>query len=439
MKKNKKQMLALAVCAALLVLTVVGVFSFVYGKNSNKQNALKGIQRFFTVTDKSCLNRYLDYNEFEKLFYKNDMEITGEFYEKVKGITIETAVEGTVDKSNGLVKAGFQVGLGGIPFVEFEGYSDDTNLYAATALAEDKLMMINYKGDLYEAGSRIGLKPTTVNIFQKSYIEFFEFFISSQKNNRMQELLKHKQIKKDLLGIYGKMQVEKEDNLEGGVVYDITIPSMEVQTFLSDMCMEFPEFQSQGYADIVEKFISQQGILLQVVIPKHGDTSQISMKNPDNGYLMTLTREEQEKEGALGFCETITAVIAKEEKDILNASFVLDYSRENNGISVTFSETENQIEGSISGILTTDAKEREISLIMEELVLTYHDTTIDLQGNLQAAYGEFTVMLPELETVDIIHGSEQEIKELKNQIGKNIKGRVGGAIRQILKSFGISF
>lgn len=441
MNKNKKQIFALVAGAMILVVAVVGLFIFAYGKKDEKGEALKEIERFFTVTKDSCLSRYLEYDKFEDLFYENDVSVSGELYEEIAGVTIEAAIEGGIDKSERLVKAGVQVGLGGMPFVEFEGYSDDTNLYGATELVEDKLMFLNYKGDLSELGSRLGMNASSVNIFQKSYIEFFQCLVSNQKNSRMQQLLKNQQIRKDLQQLYNHMKVEKEEssnNGEGEVVYGLTIPAEEMQTLVTDLETQFREFQSQGYSEIVDKFISQQGILLWIVIPEQGNPCKIFLENPDNGYVMTFTKEEQEKEGETGFDEILTAVLEKGEKTIFNGTLTLDYTVQGNKIAINFNETENRIQASISGTLTPDKKKQKISLYMEEMELVYHNTTMDLRGNLQVSYGEFSVALPELEMVDILHGSEQERKEFKSQLAQGLKGIVGSGIRRLLKHMGIS-
>ena len=436
--KNKKKILG--VIAGIFVVAIAGIIIFfcVYGKSDDKKDALKTLESFFMVSDSSCLNKYLQYNDFEKMFYENDLAVIGEVYEKVAGITIQADLEGYVDKSHGLVQTGLQAGLGGIPFADFTVYSDDSNLYGETKLAEDKLMLLNYTQDLETMGERMGLSSSDSKMLQKAYIEFFQYLVSTEKNNMFKDYLDNKQIRKDLLEIYVTMKVEKVqgDTGESNRAYRILISPEKAEMLLSDLGTQFPEFEDQGYKEILDKFVSSEGFSLYVsATPQE---YQITVENEENGYKLSMIRKEQEKEGNSGFSGEVSAVLLQGENSVFDGNITMDYDTTQNKVKVNYREEVGNISGSFSGKLTTSKKDKKFSLYLEEMKFNFNDTKLDLRGNLEVTYGDFTVTLPEAEKVDILHGDQQQIQELKSQIRHSLAGRAGKAVINFLKTIGIN-
>lgn len=435
--KNKKKILG--VIAGILVVAIVGIILFfaVYSKSDDKKEALKTLESFFTVSDNSCLNQYLQYNDFEKMFYHNDLSVTGEIYEKVAGITVQADLQGYVDKSQRLVQTGIQAGLGGIPFADVTVYSDDTNLYAETKLAEDKLMLLDYTKDLEKMGNRMGLSSTGSKMLQKAYIEFFQYLVSTEKTNMFKEFMDNKQIRKDLLEIYVTLKVEKvqENTGESNTAYHILISPEKAERLFSDLSTEFPEFEALGYKEMSDRLVSSEGI--SIYVSATSQKHEITVENTEDNFRLSLIRKEQEKEGSSGFTGEVTAELLQGEEHYFDGTITMDYDKSQNKICVNYSEDVNHISGSFSGKLTTSKKEKKISTYLEAMEFNYGDTTLDLRGNLQVTYGDYPVTLPEAETVDILHGDQQQRQELKDQIRHSLAGRAGRAVISFLKTLGI--
>lgn len=438
MKKGWKIIIAAAVIVVLVIVVVA-----VAGKNDKRVEALKGMQSFFQVSKESQFNHYLDYCSFEDMFYKKDMQVSASLYTDIARITAKAEMEGIVDKSGRMVKMAGNVGLGGIPFSEFDLYSDDTNLYLVSEVFKDKILKLNYTEDFYDVGSRYGISRQEMTILQKGYIQLFQMAVSQSKHEKSQQLLKKKQLSKDLMQIYDHMKVEKQENpdeLQGGYVYLINLPAEDVKLFLQDLCMEYPEFEDKGYLDIVNKFVSdEKGVEITEIINEEGFTSELSMENAESGYELTLKRSEQEKDEQSGFESSFSMTVAKEGKGLLNGEIIFDYSDTDTTFQIQVREDHSRISAVISGMVDTDSKKGKITINTSEIQVEWGNKNFELYGNTEIVFGDYSIQLPEGTEIDVIHGTAEELQEVKADFLQNLKGIVGSAFRQFLGLGGISF
>lgn len=438
MKKSWKIIIAVAIIAVLGIVVVV-----VAGKKDKRMEALKGMQNFFQVSTESGFNQYLDYSSFADMFYKKDVQVSGSLYTDIARITVKTEVEGTVDKSGKMVKMAGNVGLGGIPFSEFDVYSDDTNLYFVSETFQNKLLKLNYTEDLSDVGSKYGISPQRMTMLQKGYIEMFQLAVSQGQHEKSEELLKKKQLGKDLIQIYNHMKVEKQENpdeLEGGYIYLVNLPAVDVKRFLQDLCLEYPEFEENGYLDIVNKFVSdEQGVEIIEVIDKEGFTSKISVENTEGGYEITLRRSEQEKDGQQGFESSFSVTVTKDGSGLLNGEFAFDYSDTDGTFKIEAREDQFGVSTVISGMVNADSKNGLISINNGQIRVECDDRNIEIYGNAEIAFGDYTVELPQGTEVDVIHGTPQELQEVKLDFLQSLKGVVGSAFKQFFGFVGFKF
>ncbi len=438
MKKGWKIIIA---TMAVAVITIVVVA--VAGKADKRVEALRGMQHFFEVSTESQMNQYLDYCRFEDMFYEKDMQLSGELYSDIAKFTVKAEVEGTIDKSNRMVKMAGNAGLGGMPFVEMELYSDDTNVYLASELFQDKLLKLNYTENLYEVGSNYGINRRNMIILQKGYIELFRMAVSQSKYEKLEELLNKKQLSKDLVQIYDHMKVEKQDNTDtqaGGYIYQVNFRAEDIKLFLQDLAAEYPEFESNGYSDIVNKFVSEEkGVEITEIVDGNGFTSELSVENVENGYELVLKRNEQEKEDNSGFESSFSTTVTKDGNGILNGEIVLDYSDADKAFQLTAREDITGISAIVSGLITTDKKEGKISIDTGKVQMEFRNANIEMYGNTEIVFGDYTVELPEGKQVDVLHGEAKELQEVKAEILHHLKGMVGSAFRQFLGSIGLNF
>lgn len=438
MKKGWKIIIATAAVAVIAVVVVA-----VAGKTDKRIEALKGIQHFFEVSRESRLNQYLDYCSFEEMFYKKDMQLSGELFSDIASITVKGEIEGTVDKSNKMVKMAGNVGLGGMPFSEIDVYSDDTNLYLVADMFRDKLLKLNYTDDLYDVGSRHGINRRNMMILQKGYMELFQMSVSQNKYEKIEEMLKKKQLSKDLLRIYDHMKVEKQENtdiLAGGSIYKVNFQAEDIKLFLQDLAIEYPEFESNGYLDIVNKFVSEQkGVEITEIVDATGFTSEISVENAESGYQLVLKRSEQEKEDKSGFECSFSAAVTNDGNGILNGEITFDYSDTDKTFQLTAREDSTRISTVVSGMVTIDKKGGRIAIDTGEIQAGFRNEDVEMYGNAEIVFGDCTVELPEGKQVDVLHGEPEELQEVKTEILQELKGIVGSAFRQFLSSLGFNF
>lgn len=438
MKKGWKITIAAAVIAVLAIVVVA-----VAGKTDKRVEALKGMQSFFQISKESEFNHYLDYCSFADMFYKKDMQVSTSLYTDIARITAKAEMEGTVDKSGRMIKMTGNVGLGGIPFSEFDLYSDDTNLYLASEVFKDKILKLNYTEDLYDVGSKYGISRTEMTILQKGYIQLFQMAVSQSEYEKGRELLKKKQLSKDLIQIYDHMKVEKQknpDELQGGYVYLVNLPAEDVKLFLQDLCLEYPEFEDNGYLDIVNKFVSdEKGVEITEVINEKGFTSELSVKNAESGYELALRRSEQEKEEQSGFESSFSMTVTKEGNGLFNGEIAFDYSDTDGTFQIEAREDHSRVSAVVSGMVNADSKKGKITINTEEIQVEWGNKNFELYGNAEIVFGDYSIQLPEGTNIDVIHGAPEELRELKADILQNLKGIVGSAFKQFLGSIGFNF
>lgn len=440
MKKGWKIVIAAAV---ITVIAVVVVVAAVAGKTDKRREALKGIQDFFEVSKGSQLNQYLDYCSFEDMFYEKDMRLSGEFYSDIASITVKAEAEGIIDKSEKMVKMTGNAGLGGIPFAEMDIYSDDMNLYFVSDMFQDKLLKLDYTEDLYDVGSSYGINRRNMTVLQKGYMELFQMSVSQNKYEKVEELLKKKQLKKDLLQIYDHIKVEKQentDNLAGGYIYRVNFRAEDVKLFLQDLCIEYPEFEDKGYLELVNKFVSEQkGVEITEIVDETGFINEISVENAESGYQLVLKRSEQEKENKSGFECSFSAALTNNGNGILNGEITFDYSDTDKTFQLTAREDSAGISAVVSGMITIDKKDGRIAINTGEIQVGFRNASIEMYGNTEIVFGDYTVELPEGKQIDVLHGEPEELQEVKSEIIQKLKGIAGSAFRQFLSSLTLNF
>lgn len=438
MKKGWKFLIAAAVIAVLAIVVVVAA-----GKTDKRREALKGIQNFFQVDEESGWNHYLDYCSLKDMFYKKDMQLSASVYTDIARITAKAELKGTVDKSGRMVEMTGNVGLGGIPFSQVDLYSDDTDIYLASEVFEDKLLKLNYTEDLYDWGSKYGISRQDMTILQTGYTQLFQMAVSQSENEKSGELLKKKQLRKDLLQIYNHMKVEKQENPDqeaGGVVYLIDFPAEDVKLFLQDLCLEYPELEDNGFLDVVSKFVSdEKGVKITEVISEEGFTSELSVENAESGYGLALRRREQEKEEQSGFESSFSMTVTKDGEGLLNGEIIFDYSDADKTFQIEAREDHFQINAAASGIINIDRKEGKIAINAGEVRLKCDDMDLELRGNTEIVFGDYSVQLPEGTQVDVLHGTPEELQEVKAELLQSLKSLVGSAFKQFLGFIGLNF
>lgn len=438
MKKGWK----IGVGVAVVAVIALGV-SAVAGKMDRRNDALKAIQNFFEVTKENELNQYLEYCSFEDLFFEKDVKIAGTFYTDIAKLTVQTDLEGIIDKSGKKVQVLGDVGLGGMPFAEFDGYSDDTNLYLDSEIFQDKMLKFNYTENLEEIGKTYGISHRNITMLQKGYISLFQMAVSQSKYEKIEEILKNDRLKEDLLQIYDTMTVERQENpdeLAGGYLYQVNLPAAEVKLFLQDMASEYPEFEQDGYLNLVNKLVSEEkGVEISVLVNKAGATTEFSMDNAESGYEIILKRNEQKKENASGFESQFDMTVMKDGAGVLNGEILFDYVAADGAFELQAREDITGINVTAAGTMKADRKNEKFTIDIAEMKIARGEHDVDLKANIVATFGDFTVELPKKEEVDVIHGEQQKLQETQNLFWQEIESIAGSEIRQFLSSIGINY
>ena len=438
MKKGWK----IGIGAAVIGVTAV-VVAAAFQNSDKRVEAWKGMQHFFEVNKASELNQYLDYCSFEDMFYKKDMQVSGDLYAEVGKITVKSSMEGTIDKSHRMVKLYSDVGVGGIPFAEFDLYSDDTNLYLSSEIFKDKMLTLDYKQDLYEVGCRYGISHRNMTMLQKGYTGLFQMAVSQSKNEWVEELLKNKQLRKDLLQIYKHMKVEKQENPDksvGGYLYHINLKAEDVRIFLNDLCVEYPKIQENGYLDLANLFVSEErGVEITEIVNDEGFTSELSLENSESGWQITGKRREQEREGQSGFESSFGIIVRKDGNGIVNGEINLDYSAAAQTFQLSVKEDITKVSAKMSGIINADSKKGMISIDTQEIQMNCGNREMKLYGNTQIVFADYELQLPEETQVDVIHADAQELSEIKSEFLQGLKGIVGSAFKQFLGKLRFNF
>lgn len=441
MKKGWK--IGIGVVAASVIVIVLGVIIAVAGKSDQRNEALKAIQNFFEVSKENELNRYLEYCSFEDMFYEKDTQVSGTFYTDIAKMTVQADLEGTIDKSGKMVKVLGDVGLGGMPFAEFDVYSDDTNLYLDSEIFQDKLLKFNYTENLDQLGKEYGISHRNVTILQKGYISLFQMAVSRSKYEKIEELLKNDKLKEDLLQIYENMTAERQENpdqVAGGYLYQVNFPAEDMKLFLQDMSVVYPEFEQDGYLNLVNKLVStEKGMEITVLVNADGATTELSIDNVESGYEMLLKRNELEKEDNSGFESQFCMTVMKDGAGIINGEILFEYSATDGAFVLEAREDITGINVSASGTMDADSKKEKFIVNIAEMKIFRGKHDVDLKADIEIAFGDYTAELPKKSELDLIYGDIQELQKAETQLWEEIDSIAGTEIRQFLNSIGFSF
>ena len=438
MKKSRKVgiSIGIAVCA---VVAVIGIA--VAGMKDEKKEALEGLKDFFTITDDSLVNTYLEIDDFDDIFYEKDMSFTGELYTDVAGNTVKAEAEGIVDKSQKLISGNLNVGLGGMPFATFQEYSNDTSIYATSEIFGDRVLKLDYKENLYDLGAQAGIGRRNVMMLQKGYIEVFHHMVSDSPYERWEEILENEAVKKKLQTVYDTMTVEKKKNKEqeDGFTYYISLKAPEITDFIETIRKEYPKLEEQGYLEIIEKFISKEnGIEIQEKVNKEKTVEEVNIYNAEDGYKMNLGRHEQEKDGHSGFDGRYFVDIIHGEEVILGAEMNCSYNAEESRLEIKGKEAQNQVEVSLVGKLYTDKKKGEISMDIQELTGIWKNRDITINGNVALTFGEYETKLPVGAEFNLLQKEEQELNQLGEDVTTEVENILGlEKYYQLLDKLGI--
>ena len=85
-----------------------------------------------------------------------------------------------------------------------------------------------------------------------------------------------------------------------------------------------------------------------------------------------------------------------------------------------------------TAILSLKVGEKKFSLVFDDIKFKLGDVKLDMTGNLQMAYGDYPASVPGGDKIDLVNGSEEDMKELNSQIKKSLGGIVSGALSSIL-------
>lgn len=410
------------------------------GRKDDKKAALEGLRNFFAITEESLVSNYLGINDFQDEFYEKDMSITGEFNTEAAGNTVIVGAEGVVDKSQRLISAKLDVGLGGMPFAVLQGYSDENYIYAVSEIFGDRVLKLDYKENLYDLGAQAGIGRRNVMLAQKAYIEAFHHLVSSSPYERWKEILDNKEVKMSLLEIYDTMEVKTQENAEvkEGFAYYIQLKSPEVKAFLETVTQEYPELEKQGYIEIIEKFVSEEkGIEILEQLNAEKEVEEVKIFNTDTGYEMSFKRNEQEKGGHNGFDSIGAVKIIHGEEVILDAELTCSYNAEEGYLEIKGMESQNQIEVSLAGKIFIDYKKNEISMDIQELTAVWKERDITITGKTKLVFGEYEVTLPKGEEFDFHTKEVQELNQLGEDILKEVQGILGSdKYHQLLNKLG---
>ena len=427
----------------VFVTLIAFLVNAVAGKMDRRNEALNAMQNFFEVAKGNELNQYLDYCKLEQLFYEKDVKVQGSFYTDIAKLTIQTDLEGIIDKAANKVQVLGDVGLGGMPFAEFDAYSDECNLYVDSEIFQDKMLKLDYTQDLYKQGEAYGISRRYVTMLQKGYITLFQMAVSQSKYEKIERIMEDDCLKEDLLQIYDVMQVERqenEDELVGGYVYQINIPAKEVTHFLNDMANVYPKFDKDGYKNLVGKLVSSKnGVNITLFVDKNGDTISVSAANEESGYEVVLKRNELEKENSLGFESQFGVMVSKNEIGILNLEMVFDYDMTDSSFELKAKEDVTGMNVSAKGNVKTDIKKERIVIDIAEMKMAYGNHDVDLKANFVITFGDYEIEIPNKKKVDVINGTLEELCEVQNLFWQEMECIAGDEIRQFLSSVGVNY
>ena len=305
------------------------------------------------------------------------------------------------------------------------------------------MLTLDYKQDLYEVGCRYGISHRNMTMLQKGYTGLFQMAVSQSKNEWVEELLKNKQLRKDLLQIYKHMKVEKQENPDksvGGYLYHINLKAEDVRIFLNDLCVEYPKIQENGYLDLANLFVSEErGVEITEIVNDEGFTSELSLENSESGWQITGKRREQEREGQSGFESSFGIIVRKDGNGIVNGEINLDYSAAAQTFQLSVKEDITKVSAKMSGIINADSKKGMISIDTQEIQMNCGNREMKLYGNTQIVFADYELQLPEETQVDVIHADAQELSEIKSEFLQGLKGIVGSAFKQFLGKLRFNF
>lgn len=429
---NKKKSLVIALIVAA-ILVIIGVILF--QKNDKKAEALLGAKEYFTLTEDKYFNEYFAYKTFYKESIKKDTVMEGKLQEKVAGVTIEASFVSNIDKKNKMVDNQWSIGLGGMPFATVQTITDQDNVYFVSDLFQDKVPYINYTGDMSAWDGKLGLNNRNIRVLQKGYAGLFDQMVSTNSYGSLEMLWDNKTLSYDFIQMYKNLTVEKSksENEYSGYQYTIVIPTEDMNNFLADLKKEFPEYESQGYINIISKFVStEQGLVIEEEMDKNGKVISLKIENKENGYCAQTEKSAQEKEGKTGFQESLTLNITKGEESYVDGQCSIDYSTEDNKVYFSATEKKSGCMVDCTAILSLKAGEKKFSLVFDDIKFKLGDVKLDMTGNLQMAYGDYPASVPGGDKIDLVNGSEEDMKELNSQIKKSLGGIVSGALSSIL-------
>lgn len=369
MKKGWK----IGICAAIAAVIVLGVIAAIAaGKMDRRKEALKAIQNFFEVTKENELNQYLDYCSFEKLFFDKDMQVSGTVYTDISKYTVQADLKGIIDKSGKKVQISGDAGLGGMPFVEFDMYSDDKNLYLESEKLPQKSLKFDYTGNLDELGKTYGISHRNLTILQKGYTLLFQTAVAHNKYEIIEKILEDNKLNEDWSQMYDAMTVERQENPDeqsGGYLYHINFRADELNV-LKDM-------------------------EITVFVNKSGISTQICADDKESGYEIILKRDGQEKENESGFENQFCMTVMKDGAGIVNGEIVFDYTALDGSFELQAREDISGMNVTAAGTMKPDSKNQKFIINVPEIKIAYGEHKVKLKANMVASFGDFTVELPE--------------------------------------------
>lgn len=370
---NMKKGWKIGICAAIAAVIVLGVIAVIAaGKMDRRKEALKAIQNFFEVSKENEWNQYLDYCRFEELFFDKDVQVSGTFYTDISKYTVQADLNGIIDKSGKKVQISGDAGLGGIPFAEFDMYSDDKNLYLESEKLPQKSLKFDYTGNLDEVGKTYGISHRNLIILQKGYTLLFQTAVAQNKYEIIEKLLEENKLDVDWSQMYEAMTVERQENPDeqtGGYLYHINFQSEE-QKVLKD-------------------------IEITVITNKDGVSIQFGAYDKESGYEIILKRNGQEKEDESGFENQFCMTVMKDGAGIVNGEIVFDYTTSDGSFELQAREEISGMNVTAAGTMKPDSKNQKFIINVPEIKIAYGEHKVKLKANMVTSFGDFTVELPE--------------------------------------------
>ena len=164
---------------------------------------------------------------------------------------------------------------------------------------------------------------------------------------------------------------------------------------------------------------------------KNGKVVALKVDNPETGYCAQTVKTAQEKEGKTGFYESISLSITKGEESYVDGLCSIDYSTEDNKLFFTAQENNSGCKVDCTAVLSLKAGEKKFSLIFDDIQFKLGNVKLDMTGNLQMAFGDYPASIPGGNKIDLVNGTEEDMKELGSQIKKSLGGIVSGALSSV--------